>query len=175
MQPGKRGLNKSRNVTRNLKNTAPILMTGLHMAHLLGYKSLITGHNLGVYERYSPYVIHKHFLRITAKLDKILRFVLKRQDKCGTFCLTTRSVKDDPETHPVWGSKTMFFFFWVSDVSSNQSHLSALLWVLKYIRVEPLDKKQIRDVGCFNRPTFCAQNGWYPLVNLQKAMENHNF
>jgi hypothetical protein len=101
MQPGKRGLNKSRNVTRNLKNTAPILMTGLHMAHLLGYKSLITGHNLGVYERYSPYVIHKHFLRITAKLDKILRFVLKRQDKCGTFCLTTRSVKDDPETHPV--------------------------------------------------------------------------
>ena len=90
MQPGKRGLNKSVNVTRNLKNTAPILMTGLHMAHLLGYKWLITGHNLGVYERYSPYVIHTHFLRIIAKLDTILilTFVLKRQDKCGSFCLT---------------------------------------------------------------------------------------
>ena len=166
MQPGKRGLNKSVNVTRNLKNTAPILMTGLHMAHLLGYKWLITGHNLGVYERYSPYVIHKHFLRIISKLDTILTFVLKRQDTCGTFCLTIvdcvgqmiggfvsterwgwlglklikcledfqhpilcvnphetlgqslKTADSNPSRttlhHPVWESKTMFFFFFLS-------------------------------------------------------------
>lgn len=150
MQPGKRGLNNSVNVTRNLKKTAPILMTGLHMAHLLGYKWLITGHNLGVYERYSPYVIHKHFLSIIAKLDTILTFVLTRQDTCGTFCLTIvdcvgqmigvffthrkvglgQSLKtaDEhirqgrPRNPPCLRAKNHVFFLSFPYVSSNQPH-----------------------------------------------------